>query len=121
MRLPGKSILILLAMTFAVATGVRAADATKPKPSKPDMATAVNSSDLQKLIQQFATRRDSMLADRQALLNQLRNATAEQRKAILEKMESQQKELLEAQRALGKQIRDDMRKLRMSLPGPGRH
>lgn len=54
-------------------------------------------------------------------MNQLKNATAEQRKAILEKVQAQEKDLLDQQRALGRQIRDEMRKLRQTAPaGPGR-
>jgi hypothetical protein len=49
-----------------------------------------------------------MLAERQALLNQLKTASDEHRKAILEKM----KELSETQRELSKQLRDDLRKQR---------
>jgi transcription initiation factor IIE alpha subunit len=46
-------------------------------------------------------------------VNQLKAAaTADQRKAILDKMQAQEKELVDAQRALGKQLRDELRKLR---------
>lgn len=119
MRLAPIQLVVFVALA-TTATGLRGADA---KPNLPNAAiTALaNGSDIQKLIQQFNLRRDSLLSDRQALLNQLKSATAEQRKEILQKMEAQQKDLLEAQRALGKQIRDDMRKLRQSATGPGRH
>jgi 4-aminobutyrate aminotransferase-like enzyme len=53
------------------------------------------------------------------LLDQLKNATAEQKKAILDQMQAQQKDLLDAQRALGRQIRDELRKLRQSQPAGG--
>ena len=113
--------LVLAAALWVSAGTVYAADAAAaPKPAKPDMAAVSKSSDLSKLIDQFTKRRDSMLADRQALLDQLKNATAEQRKQILEKMQAQQKDLIDAQRALGKQIRDEMRKLRESTPGSRR-
>ncbi len=106
---------------MVTAGGAFAADGSgEPKPAKPDVAATVNSSDLRKLIDQFSKRRDSVLADRQALLEQLKNATADQRKQILEKMQAQQKDLLEAQRSLGKQIRDEMRKLRETTPGSRR-
>jgi hypothetical protein len=98
-----------------------AADAAAPQP-KPATSSAAVPADLQKLIEQFKARRDSLLADRQALLNQLKNATEDQRKAILEKLQNQQKDLIDQQRALGKQIRDEMRRMRERVPsgGPGR-
>lgn len=113
--------LVLTAVLLLTSAGVRASDtAPAPKAPKPEIAANGSSSDLSKLIDQFNKRRDSMLADRQALLDQLKNATAEQRKQILDKMQAQQKDLIEAQRALGKQIRDEMRKLRESTPGSRR-
>lgn len=111
MRLPSRTLILAVAI-LATAVGVRAADA-----GKPEVVAAASSSDLQKLIDQFKARRDTLLADRQALIDQLKNATAEQRKQILDKMQAQQKDLIDAQRALGKQIRDEMRKLRESTPG----
>lgn len=115
-----KSLLFAVAL-LATAAGVFAADAAPaPKAPKPNVPASANV-DLQKLINQFNARRDTMLADREALMNQLKNATAEQRKAILEKVQAQEKDLLDQQRALGRQIRDEMRKLRQTAPaGPGR-
>jgi hypothetical protein len=112
-----KSLLTAVAI-FATTVGAFAADAPS-KPVAPNITSG--NPDLQKLIQQFNTRRDAIIADREALLNQLKSATEEQRKALLEKMQSQQKDLVDAQRALAKQIRDEMRKLRQAAPGgPGR-
>jgi 4-aminobutyrate aminotransferase-like enzyme len=54
------------------------------------------------------------------MLDQLKTANAEQQKAILATMQAQQKDLLEAQRALGRQIRDELRKIRQSQPTGGR-
>lgn len=111
---------LLMATTLLLAAGTtRAADKGAAPPPKPDVAASV-SPDLQKLLQVFKSKRDSLLADREALLEQLKNATAEQRQQILDKMQTQQKELVEAQRALGKQIRDEMRKLRESTPASHR-
>ncbi len=117
------SSLLLVAAFCAVAAMARAADAA----TKTDKnATAVKpevmpvSADVKKSIEQFNAKRDAMIADRQAMLDQLKNATAEQQKAILATMQAQQKDLLEAQRALGRQIRDELRKLRQSQPAGGR-
>jgi uncharacterized protein YlxW (UPF0749 family) len=113
-----RKTLFLIAAGLVLAGVTRAADA--PKPTKPDVALKSNAPELQKLIDQFSAQRDTLLADRAALLDQLKNATAEQRKAILEKAETQQKELIEAQRALGKRIRDEMPKIRETRPGSSR-
>lgn len=108
-----------VAAVFLAVVGMRAeGSGTAAKPAKPDVSAA--SVDLQKLIRDFNAQRDSLLADREALLNELKNATGEQKKAILDRMETMQKDRLEAQRALGKQIRDEMRKLRQSSTTPGR-
>ena len=121
MNLCRKLSLATLAMLATVVGASAAEKNTKPTPA-PQAAATVDKSDLQKLIEQFKSRRDALLANRDALLNQLKNATTEQRQAILEKMQDQQKQLMDAQRALGRQLRDEMRKLRQSTPaGPGRH
>jgi hypothetical protein len=114
-----RKILLLATAIFFAAGAANAADRAEAAASKPEVAGQV-SPDLQKLIEQFKSRRDSMLADRQLLLDQLKNATVEERKQILDKMQTQQKQLVEAQRALGKQIRDEMRRLRESTPGSRR-
>ena len=99
------------AALLAVGSGARAAEtaASKEKPA----------ADVKSAMDQFSAKRDAMLQERQALLDQLKNATAEQRKAILDQMQAQQKDLLETQRALGRQIRDELRKLRQSQPAGG--
>lgn len=114
-----RSIQVLLAVA-ALATGgiARAAEPATAASAKPDISVKPN---LQQLISQFKTRRDVVLADREALIAQLKNATEDQRKTILEKMEAQQKDLIEAERALGKQIRDELRKLPQSSTTSPRH
>jgi len=108
-----------LVAVLAASVGLCAAQtppSTPPAVKPADIAKAAGaaqSADVQKLIDQFSAKRDTMIADRQALVNQLKAAaTADQRKAILEKMQAQEKELVDAQRALGKQLRDELRKLR---------
>ena len=103
---------VFLVAFLAVSVGVRAADA-------PAKTAAPAPAEVQKAMDQFSAKRDAMIKEHQALFEQLKSATAEQRKAILDQMQAQQKDLLEAQRALGRQIRDDLRKLRQSQP-PGR-
>lgn len=102
---------LAFAALLAVSGGLRAADA----PAKTDKPAA----DVKSAMDQFSAKRDAMLKDRQALLDQLKNATAEERKAILDQMQAQQKDLLETQRALGRQIREELRKLRQGQPAGG--
>ena len=96
---------LAFAALLAVGGGLRAAD----KPA----------TDVKSAMDQFSAKRDAMIKDRQALLDQLKNATADERKAILDQMQAQQKDLLETQRALGRQIREELRKLRQSQPAGG--
>ena len=116
---------LLLAAILVASVGLGAAQTIPPAPPavKPTevskLATVQVTADVQKLINQFSAKRDTLIADRQALLNQLKGATAEQRKAILEKMQAQEKELVDAQRALGKQLRDDLRQLRQDQVATG--
>lgn len=73
--------------------------------------------DVQKAVEQFNAQRERVLAEYQAQLDQLKGLTEEQRRQILEKMQEQRKAIDAAQRAQGKQIREDLRKLRQSSPG----
>jgi hypothetical protein len=114
-----RKTLMSLAASLMLAATINAADSRPAKPEKPDLATSV-SPDLQKLIDQFTQQRDALIADRSALLEQLKNATADQRKALLDNAEAKNKQLLEAQRSLGKRIRDEMRKLRETHVTPHR-
>jgi len=98
------------------AGGLFAADAGTPARPAAPAAAADGKPDLQQLIHQFSARRDTLMANREALLNQLKTATAEQKKAILAKMAAEQKDLIDSQRAMAKQIRDEMRKLRLQTP-----
>lgn len=87
--------------------------------SAADAAQKPAASDMQKLMSQINSQREKMIADHEALAKQLKDATDEQRKAILAKMYEQKKEFEAAQSALHKQIRDEQRRQRQSA-GPGR-
>ena len=109
---------LIAAAALAVGSSLFAADAApgaKPAGKSP-VKGAPAAGEVKKDMEKFSSQRDAMLAERQALINQLKSATEEQRKAILEKM----KEMGEAQRELSKQIRDDLRKLRQGSGSPGR-
>lgn len=101
---------LIVAAAFAVGTGLFAADAPSKPEEKPAPKAAPSSGDTKKDAEKFNAQRDAMLAEREKLVKQLKNATAEQQKAIYEKM----KENDAAQRELSKQIREDFRKLRRS-------
>lgn len=105
--------LLLIASALAAGAGMASAQSNDGA-----RAGAPAAADVRKAMEQFNAKRDAALAVRQELLNQLKSANEQERKAILEKLQAQQKELLETQRALGKQIRDDMRRQRESVrPG----
>jgi hypothetical protein len=120
---------------FAAGFSLHAADAAKPTgadKSKPagdakqavappvkqvppaDAKKAEMSADVQKLVEQFQASRDKSIASQEALKAQMKNATEEQKKTLQAQLEKERKDLLEQQRVVGKQIRDDMRKQRQN-------
>ncbi len=106
---------LIVTAAIAVAGSLYAADAPvgptahgKPVDKAVTKAQPPATGDVKKDVEKFSAQRDTMLAERQALLNQLKTASDEHRKAILEKM----KELGETHRELSKQLRDDLRKQR---------
>ena len=89
--------------------------ATQAPPAK-----APTAKDLQQTREQLTARSEQFLAERQKLVDQLRTATEEQKKAILAKMEEQRQAALEASRELAKRAREDLRKQRQNATPPGR-
>jgi nucleoid-associated protein YgaU len=67
---------------------------------------------LQTLITQFRTQREQLLAARQALFASLQGKTAEEKQQILAAAKEQLQTTLDEQKALAKQIREQMRQLR---------
>jgi hypothetical protein len=63
-------------------------------------------------ISRFAAQRAQIVADRTALLDQLKAAAPADRQAVIDALRAQAKDLVEEQRALGKQIREQLRQLR---------
>lgn len=103
-------LMAVTALVAGVASWAGEAPAAKAK--------AAAGADLQKLVQQLGQQRDSMIAEHEALVRQLKDATDAQRKAILEKMAEQKKAFEEATAALHRQIRDEQRRQRQnSAPG----
>lgn len=111
---------------FAAGFSLHAAEAAKPLPADsragaraPEKAKATPlPADMQKLAEQLNVSRDKFIASQDALKAQLKNATDEKKKEILAQLEKERKDLLEQQRAIGKQIRDDMRKQRQNVATP---
>jgi hypothetical protein len=101
---------LIVTAALAAAGSLYAADAPAGKPADKPVTKAQSPAvgDVKKDVEKFGAQRDTMLAERQALINQLKTASEEHRKAILEKM----KALGDAQRELSKQLRDDLRKQR---------
>lgn len=69
-------------------------------------------SEVTKAKEQAEATRNEKIKEYEALAKQLRDATEEQRKVILEKMQERKKAFEEAQNALHQQIRDEQRQQR---------
>jgi recombinational DNA repair ATPase RecF len=108
---------LLLAGGLAIAGVVAARAADEATAAKPDVkakaeADKAKAADVKNLKDQLAKQADAVLAARQKMIDQLKTATEEQRKAILEKMKAQQQDFVEAQHSLYLQLRDEMRQTR---------
>lgn len=105
---------------FAMGAGVAVAQTKSSAAAKePARSAAAAATDVQKLMSQINVQRDKMIADHEALAKQLKEATDEQRKVIMEKMHEQKKAFEAVQSALHRQIRDEQRRQRQSAT-PGR-
>lgn len=116
-----------LAATLLVAGGTWAS-AANPTPAdsragsrapENGKAKALNGvSELEKLKEQFALNRDSFLAERQKLIEQLKTATEAEKQKIQEQLQKQ----MDAMREYARQQRDDLRKQRAAAAAtpPGR-
>ncbi|HUR56553.1 MAG TPA: hypothetical protein VM029_02510, partial [Opitutaceae bacterium] len=96
-----------LAATLFVACFSWSAAADSPAATVATNAPAAK--ELQRTREQLTARSELFLAERQKMIDQLRTATEEQKKAILAKMEEQRQAMLEASRELAKQAREDLR------------
>ena len=120
LQLPLYSVLVntafkrfLLIAGFAVA-GVAAASAEDKASAATEKAKVSSAAEVDKAKEQLKKQSEAMLSERQKLIEQLKGASEEQRKSILEKLHQQQKDFIEAVRELGKQQRDEQRRLRES-------
>lgn len=90
--------------------------ATKAPEKGQPKALPATATDVEKLREQLDSRRAAVLSERTRLLEQLKTATEEQRRAIFAKMQEQQDAFVEAAREMAKQARDDARKQRQTSP-----
>ena len=117
-----KNLLKLLSLTLGLglsslfagtdATPTTTPPADKPKIEIPKIDPATLPDSVKALIAQFKAQRDTLSADRKAKLDQLKNLTEAERKALLDQLFAAQKALLTEHKALAKQIRDELKKLR---------
>ena len=78
---------------------------------------ATGVAEMQRLLAQVKSQRDQMISAHESLARELREASEEQRKAILERMQEQKREFEAAQSALHKQIREEQRRQRQAVTG----
>lgn len=91
----------------AAAPAPKAVRAGAPNENASDNAKAVHA-----LLDQFKAQREEYTASRRMLIERLKTCTEEEKSAIIEQLRLEQRERVEEQRALGKQIRDELKTLR---------
>ena len=97
--------LVLVGSLLVTASGAFAESTTPPTPPSTPNASD-NAKAIQALHDQFKAKREQFIADRKALIAKLQGATEAERKQILEQLKAEQKNRIDEQRALAKQIRD---------------
>ncbi len=112
MRLYRNLNLLLIAAFLGSASALVGAEAKAAAAAKESAVKSSASGSLRELLEQVSTQRERMIADHESLARQLKAASDEQRKAILEKMQEQKRVFEAAQSALHKQIRDEQRRQR---------
>lgn len=93
-------------------TNAKDKDKDKDKVKGPNENASQNAKDVHLVLEQFRTLREGYLAQRKELLEKLKGANDEEKKKILEQLRVESASRDEEERALGKQIRDDLKKLR---------
>ena len=83
----------------------------------PKFDTSTLPQNVQTMLQQFTTLRTQLMTDRQALMLKLKTATATQRRQLVSDFVASEKTLLDQQKTLAKQIRDEVRTLRRNQVG----
>lgn len=83
----------------------------------PKFDTSTLPQNVQTMLQQFTTLRTQLMTDRQALMLKLKTSTATERKQLVSDFIASDKTLLDQQKTLAKQIRDEVRTLRRNQVG----
>ena len=83
----------------------------------PKFDTSTLPQNVQTMLQQFTTLRTQLMTDRQALMLKLKTATATERRQLVSDFVASEKTLLDQQKTLAKQIRDEVRTLRRNQVG----
>jgi hypothetical protein len=79
-----------------------------------------NAKAVQAVLKSFDTKRDEIAAERKALLDKLHAATTDaERKTIIDQLRTEQKAQADERRALGKEIRDELKKVREARKAGG--
>ncbi|MEY4939811.1 MAG: hypothetical protein RIQ93_1546 [Verrucomicrobiota bacterium] len=86
--------------------------AMTPRASQPNEKASDNAKAVHVLLDQFKTQREQFIASRKVLIEKLKSATGDDRKAILDELRADQQNRVDEQRAMGKEIRDEVKKLR---------
>lgn len=127
MKTPNRILGLCLALFFSAAVGLAqmttppaTPPVTPPAPHTPNAQASDTAKAVQALLMQFDAKRDQAIADRQALMERLRAATTDaEKQAILLQLRAEMQARKDEQTALGKQIRDELRKLREQRRGGG--
>jgi len=118
MNTPGK---ILIAAAIAFGAGVSGYSQTAPTAPHPTINLDLTrlSPELRALITQLQADAVELRGLALALRNQLKDKTADERRAIIEQFRKDHSALIDAQRTLAKQIRNEMKLLRQQRRGTG--
>ncbi len=117
---------IMMSGFVALAAGALAAPPTSlpapatshPSPHTPNPNSSAYAAAVQTILQKFDAQRDQTVAQRQALIDQLRSATSDtDRTAILNQLRNEQQTRQEEQRATAKEIRTELQTLRRQRSG----
>lgn len=70
------------------------------------------------VIASYRAQREQYLTERNALLEKLKTATEAEKAAILEQLRKEREDREDGERSLGRQIREELKKLRTEAPAP---
>jgi hypothetical protein len=84
---------------------------------KVNLPATPEADEVRALIQSFRDQREAYLRERQALLERLRNSARQDREALITEWRTFNRDNLDAQRELAREIREQLRQLRQRPPG----